>query len=1064
MNSSRSSGHQDLLNTVAEAARLHAHRPAVIDRAGTTTYAHLMIRARQWSEDFRARGVRPGDLVALLLPPGRDAIAAALAAFMTGAAYAPIDPAQPARRIGRMLQGCRPALCLSVAGADVDGRPTVAPEQLAGGWAKDTTTPLDLTDLPDVPTRPADVAYVIHTSGSTGNPKGVQVEHHGVLELIDDFADRAPVPEVHRGAAWSSPDFDASIWEVWPVLTHGGTVVVVPEEDRLDAADYLGFLDRHAIHTAYIPPSFLPDLRARTAADPAFCRELTRLMVGVEPIPLGLLQDLMRHRSGLTVVNAYGTAETTVICAVFTVPRTGGDPLARTPIGTAVRGSRLAVIDESGALSADGHGELVAIGGCVARGYLGASGEAAARFFTWPDGERAYRTGDLVSTLPDGNIVFGGRADRQLKVRGYRIEPGEVEAAVHAVVDVQEVVVGARDLPGHGPAVVAYLRPRPGEGLDERAARARLRQRLPAYAVPAAFVLVEVVPLTKNGKTDHAALAALPLPLSLPGASSGAGAGISPVGGSAAGALSLSGSVTGPSPLGAGATALDLVIDSWQAVLGAAPVSARDGFVDIGGTSLSAVRVATRLRELTGRRVSAADVLTTADAEGLAARIEEAPFTETQAVPAAPQGAVRGPLSPAQLAMWMHETVTDNPELYIENACFELRGSLDAGLLTAALEATFAAHPVFGSTVTADGSLPVQQLGVHRIAVRRVSAAEAGDTASAAEAFVLRESRTGIDLSGGPLTRCLLITVAEDHHILLFVWHHLVVDAVSFQVFLDDLHRRYADPAFLPEPSPVTACDLNARETAALDHPATRARAAEAVTRLKGVELLPLAGRRIVLDAADACGLPVEIAFGTALPAPTAVGRIGTTLPALLSAAFQRAVGETLGLQDFPLGLVTAGRTENHSSRATGCFVNTVLLRADGDPHTAPESAVLAAAEQLAQAVSEQDLPFSAVAAELLRDVNPRPRSFPEVCLSMSTAIRLELPGATCVRRRLRHPQPKFDLALIVEYAQGGLSGELHYRRQLIDDATAGRVVTAFAGQLAVLTAGVTAAEAEFVG
>ena len=194
MNSSRSSGHQDLLNTVAEAARLHAHRPAVIDRAGTTTYAHLMIRARQWSEDFRARGVRPGDLVALLLPPGRDAIAAALAAFMTGAAYAPIDPAQPARRIGRMLQGCRPALCLSVAGAVVDGRPTVAPEQLAGGWAKDTTTPLDLTDLPDVPTRPADVAYVIHTSGSTGNPKGVQVEHHGVLELIDDFADRAPYP------------------------------------------------------------------------------------------------------------------------------------------------------------------------------------------------------------------------------------------------------------------------------------------------------------------------------------------------------------------------------------------------------------------------------------------------------------------------------------------------------------------------------------------------------------------------------------------------------------------------------------------------------------------------------------------------------------------------------------------------------------------------------------------------------------------------------------------------------------------------------------------------------
>ncbi|MGY4921287.1 amino acid adenylation domain-containing protein [Streptomyces sp. 900105755] len=1114
MNSSRSTGHQDLLNTVADAARRHAGRPAVIDRAGTTTYAHLMARARQWSEDFRARGVRPGDLVALLLPPGRDAIAAALAAFMAGAAYAPIDPAQPARRIGRMLQGCRPALCLSVAGADVDGRPTVAPERLAGGWADDTTTPLDLADVPgapDFPTRRADVAYVIHTSGSTGNPKGVQVEHHGVLELIDDFADRAPVPAVHRGAAWSSPDFDASIWEVWPVLTHGGTVVVVPEQDRLDAADYLAFLDRHAIHTAYVPPSFLPDLLARMAAGPAFCRELTRLMVGVEPIPLGLLQDLMRHRPGLTVVNAYGTAETTVICAVFTVPRTGGDPLARTPIGTAVRGSRLAVIDETGAPSADGHGELVAIGGCVARGYLGASGEATARFFTWPDGERAYRTGDLVSTLPDGNIVFGGRADRQLKVRGYRIEPGEVEAAVHAVLNVQEVVVGARDLPGHGPAVVAYLRPRPGEVLDERAARAALRERLPAYAVPAAFVLVEAVPLTKNGKTDHAALGRLALPG--PGGGSvpadGSAAGSSPLGG-----LPLSGSVAGASPLGGGATVLDLVIGSWQAVLGAVPVAAGDGFVDIGGTSLSAVRVASRLRELTGRRVSAADVLTTADAGGLAARIEQAPFAEAPAAPAAAQGAVRGPLSPTQLAMWMHETVTDNPELYIENACFELRGPLDAEGLATALEATFAAHPVFGSTVIADGSMPVQQLGVHRIGVRRVSVAEvgvavraadagAGDTASAVDAFVLRECRTGIDLSGGPLTRCLLITAAEDHHVLLFVWHHLVVDAVSLQIFLDDLRSRCADPAFRPEPSPMTACDLNALEVAALDHPATRSRAAEAVTRLKGVELLPLAVRRTVIDAehgrlpggeesaatgtvpraghgpaagadasgaghrpaagAEASGLPVEITFGTPLPAPTAAGRIGTTLPALLSAAFQRAVGGTLDLPEFPLGLVTASRTENSSSRATGCFVNTVLIRADGDPHTAPEPAILAAAGQLAQAVSEQDLPFSAVAAELLRDVIPRPRSFPEICLSMSTAIRLELPGVTCVRRRLRHPQPKFDLALIVEYAEGGLSGELHYRRQLIDDATAGRVVAAFAGQLSTLTAGMSATAAELV-
>lgn len=1037
MNSSRITDHQDLLNAVATAAWQHADRLAVIDRHGSTTYASLMARAARWSADFRARGVRPGDLVALLLPPGRDAIAASLAAFMAGAAYAPIDPAQPAQRLGRMLEGCRPALCLSVSGADVDGRPTVAPGELAGDWDDEAAPPA----APDFPPAGADVAYVVHTSGSTGTPKGVQVEHRGVIDLIADFDERVPLPSVHRGAAWSSPDFDASIWEIWSPLTCGGTVVVVPEEDRLEAAGHLGFLDRNGIHNAYIPPSFLPDLLTRVAADPGFCGSLTRLMVGVEPIPLGLLQDIMRHRPGLTIINAYGTAETTVICALFTVPRTGGDPLARTPIGSAVRGSRLAVVDASGAPAADGVGELVAIGGCVARGYLSAAPSAGARFFDWPGPARAYRTGDLVSVLPDGNLVFGGRADRQLKVRGYRIEPGEVEAAVHAVARVQEVVVGARVIPGHGPAVVAYLRPAPLEALDERIVRARLRDRLPAYAVPAAFVLVESVPLTKNGKTDHEALAALPLPLP-----AGTGAPVPAAEHSPA----------------AGSPVLELVISSWQAVLGAPWIGPEDGFVDVGGTSLSAVRVASRLRELTGRRVSAADVLTAESAARLADRIDQAPPAATVAESGTRLGAVRGPLSPTQLAMWMHETVTDNPGLYIENACFELHGPLDAERLTTALEEAFAAHPVFGSAVTMDGSLPSQCLGAHAIRVERVCGEAVGRTREEVDAFVLRESGTGVDLAGGPLTRCLLITAAPGHHLLLFVWHHLVVDAVSFQIFLDDLRRRYVDPADHPETPQVTACDLNALEAAAVGRPLTRARADQAVARFKDLELVPLAARACGNGTEpagpDASGLPVEIDFGGALPAAEAAARVGATLPALLTAAFKRAVGESLDLREFPLGLVTAGRSEGAFSRVTGCFVNTVLLRADGTRTARPEDAVRDASRQLAQALSEQDLPFSAVAAELLRDVIPRPRSFPEICLSLSTAIPLELPGMTCVRRRLRQPQPKFDLALVLEYSADGLAGELHYRRYLVDDATARRVVAAFGSHLAALTAGIPAA------
>jgi mycobactin peptide synthetase MbtE len=1048
----------DLLTAVLAGARRHGGRTAVTAPDGSATYAQLAARAAAMAQAFRDRGVGPGDRVALVMAAGRDSVAAALAAFMIGAAYVPIDPAQPAQRLRQLLAGCRPAVCLAAPEAVAGLDEATAPDQLGGAWP-----PADRPAAASYGCRgplPTDVAYIIHTSGSTGVPKGVRVGHRGVLNLIADMDARAPVPDPHRGAVWTSPDFDVSVWETWSPLCTGGTAVMVPARDRLEAGRYLDFLHREGVHSAYVPPAFLPDLRTALEADPHFCGALTRLLVGVEPIALGLLQALMRARPGLGVVNGYGPAETTVACSLFTVPVTGGDPLARTPIGTAVKGGTLLVVDDTGAPSPSGEGELVVLGEGVAHGYLNARAASRDAFAPWPGrpDSRAYRTGDLVRTLPDGNLVFVGRADRQLKVRGYRIEPGEVETAVRAVAPVQDVVVGARDLPGRGPAVVAYVRVKRGEHWDADTVRGRLRDRLPVHALPAEFVRVESLPQTKNGKTDHEALAALPLP-----------------------ETPKEPSRTSPTAHAEpdDGTPLAAVLRSWRTALDRPHVGADQGFVALGGTSLGAVRAAALLRADTGRDVQAADVLVSESAAALAALMGRRPVVRRTAgadrgareagagaaLPSSPPRSV--PLNAAQLAVWLHEKVSADHTLYLENACYELIGELDEARLTAALEETFAACPAFGAALDTATGQPALLLGRHEILVEHRTL-ETAPTEAELDAMVRRESLTGVSSQSGPLARCLLITVDPRRRVLLLVWHHLVIDGVSLRLVLAELRRRYddgtrsatplgpvtpLDPAILLDPAASEAAPLPAPLSASEAHD----RAAAVARRLKGTDLLPLKAHGAGVaapappEADQGRSIPVEPIRHHGTPLAELASRAGATLPAMVLTAFQRAVGEALGRADFPLGLVTAGRASPEALRAIGCFVNTVLMRGSDDRGTPPEPALRESARRLAEALTDQEVPFSMVAAELLRGVRPRPRHFPQVYLSMDVASDLALPGTTCTRRRILHERAKFDVALILEYQRNEVRGELQFRTRSLNATAARALVEGFTAQLSTL-------------
>jgi len=740
---------------------------AVAGDGGHLTYAELNARANRLARHLVAQGVGPEDVVAVSLPRSADLMTALYAVHKAGAAYLPIDPAYPAERVATLLADARPVHLLTHGEHGEQPGRGVATTALDDPATHALLAALPGTDLRDEDRKASlhsrNAAYVIYTSGSTGRPKGVVVSQHNLTHYLEWC--EGNYPGLAGGAVLhSSVSFDLTVTTLFAPLAVGGTVFI----GALDDTGSVPWTGHPAPTFIKATPSHLPLLESLT--DDVLATG--DLVVGGEQLRGEILATWRSRHPGARVVNEYGPTEATVGCIVHTVEPTDPDTPGPVPIGTPAWNTRAHVLDgHLRPVPAGVPGELYLSGEQLARGYLRRPGLTADRFVADPFGEpgaRMYRTGDLVRRRVDGTLEYLGRTDDQVKIRAHRIELGEVEAALAGCPGVGQVCVVAADGPS-GKRLVGYAAPRPeGPGCDEEALRAHAARVLPAYMTPSALVVLDVLPLTVNGKVDRAAL---PDP-------------------DAARAPQLA--WTPPR------TATErIVADAFAELLGLERVSVEDNFFELGGDSILSIQLIARCRRA-GVTFTSKDVFRGGSVRALAALVDGA--VPDGATPRVRESAAAGtgpvPVSPVQ--QWFFDTYGDTPH-YNMSVRLTLAPGTDLDTVTDAAQAVLDHHTSLRLRFSTQDGQRRQSLApageavrVRREDLRTVDPERWEDTVTG---HVVR-AQESLDLERGPVARCVLLDGGERNApALLLVMHHLVVDAVSLRILVDDF---------------VTACELRA--------------------------------------------------------------------------------------------------------------------------------------------------------------------------------------------------------------------------------------------------------------
>ncbi|HEX6371571.1 MAG TPA: amino acid adenylation domain-containing protein [Longimicrobium sp.] len=917
----------------AQARRTPDAVAVTCDGAGLT-YRELDARAEHVARLLRRQGVGPDVRVGVFMERSLELVVGMLGVLKAGGAYVPLDPGYPAERLAWVLEDCGAAVVLaapSLASRLASGTPVLVMEGMASA---DADAPP--TDLPAVD--PDNAAYVIYTSGSTGRPKGVVVPHRALSNHMAWMLARFPFGADDRVLQKTPAMFDASVWEFWAPLLSGGRLVMARPGGEKEGGYLVRTLRDERITVLQVVPALLRALADEPGLEEA--ASLRLLFCGGEALPRELVARVGLRLPAAAVVNLYGPTET-CIDASFHVADDGGAG-AIVPLGRPIDGLRTYVLD--GALrpaAAGDAGELFIAGEGLARGYLGRPGLTAERFLPDPladrGGARMYRTGDGVRAAENGVLEFLGRVDHQVKVRGYRVELGEIEAVLGAHPAVRGAAVVAVD-----GRLVAYVAAA-GE-TDAEALRTHLAAQLPEYMVPAAWVFLQALPLTPSGKVDRRALPDAPAASAAPYVE----------------------------PRTETERALAAI---WTDVLGVERVGAEDDFFDLAGHSLAAMQILARVRGTLQAEVPIHVFFQARTLAGLAEAVDRAagappPFPPIVATPR--DGAI--PVSLPQEQIWFLQELYPDSLAYNYTSVVEFRGALNLAALHATLAEVIRRHEIFRTSFPGTASGPVQRVHppfVPELPVVDLRAMSAEERDEAARVRTAADARHVFDMESLPLVRWTLLRLADDHHKLVHVEQHLVHDGWSFVTFLREMleiYRAFAagQPSPLPE-LPVQFADFARWQRAWMEGDAARAQLAYWTERLRGAPALqlPLDRPRPAVQSfrGDVLRFELPRALCDAL---RALGRKeGATLYMAMLAAFDVLLQRYTGQDDLSVGSGVANRRVREAEHLIGMIVNVVVLRTDvsGDPTF--RTLLRRVRQTMLEAHAHQDIAFDRVVGAL---------------------------------------------------------------------------------------------------
>lgn len=984
---------------------------AVVYQENKLTYQQLNEKANQLARHLINQKIKAGDIVGICVERSECMIVTLLAVLKTGAAYLPIDPSYPKARIKYMLENAKTTVALTQAIPSAqlpDTIKQISLDDFEKPWQRQSKENLNLN------TQTADPAYIIYTSGSTGNPKGIVQTHRTILNLVRWQSKQLPKNQHLNISQFAAFGFDVSLQEIFLAILNGHTLYIIPQEMRQELSQLPLFILENSIHLLFFPTSVLEYFSHESTEQKIFYPELIKIIVAGEALHITeVIQDFFQLQIHTTLDNQYGPSETHV-ASCYTLPEATKIWPKHPPIGQAINNTTLHILDKSlNPVKKGEEGQLYISGYGVAKGYINLPSKTKESFFPIKLNKKimnVYKTGDIVKELPDGNLTFIGRSDSQVKIRGYRIELDEIESALLQQDSVRQCAVIVNHAE-HRKYLTAYIKPKAKADLSE--IKSALQRKLPGYMIPSAFIALNHLPMTANMKIDKKSLEK----------------DSNPVGNNQK-------EITAPRTNGEKEL---LLILSNIAKIKKSKISVDSNFFELGLDSIAIAQLASRLEAKYFINTSIKDIANAPTIEALSKviifHVKKGNISK-QAVISQVDRSTCLPLSLNQERLWFLAKLEPNSSAYNEFFGARLTGNLNQEALQKSFNHIINRHETLRTNFLEISGKPQQK--INKSAAYEISSVHSEK--NNAQQFIDLFANTPFTLTNQPLFRAKLVIISAQEHLLLFCFHHLIIDGWSIDIICQELSQLYTQysggkKAILPALTiqPVDYINHEKKNNQEklfkkqINYWKNKLAAYRPTTLQKNI-------KKPNSENSPAGKIEIELSKQLTNKLTNFAKKQRTTtfniLFTLLSIILYKHTNKT----DITIGTVFANRDQEVMQNLLGFFLNTIVLRAKFNKKTTINELLLENYTTILEAHLHQNIPFS----RLVKEINPKR----EISGNPLFNIFLGLEPTNNHTLRITEKtepvtankkNPKFELSLIFEFTSTGMAALVEYDKSILD-------------------------------